>query len=321
MSDRQLFHKKWVRFEFDSKTWLGTVIGNGVHHCMDQLILNKTDPYKTADTFIKEQILAWENGSLQLNDKNVQELQVFEQELSAGIYRVLPIAIEYYENHIQWQEPVVSELTYKSIVGPGAGFPASKVFVKCKVDVVAQNNLYDWKVVKAFEDKPIARMIQAVVNCLLHAEHAGIMPRKFVYVEMLRTESYADKMAKYEADILVWERKKAAGEKGLRKPSAPRGEETPRLREVVFEIKDWHIQVVLELIDRIASEIQGENLMFTGRTIPNSNPMYGDLAGWEDFCTQVLGYNPYTGEIKEGIPAPTEQSNVPVAATEDELCF
>ncbi|PIV90864.1 hypothetical protein COW46_00805 [Candidatus Gracilibacteria bacterium CG17_big_fil_post_rev_8_21_14_2_50_48_13] len=296
-TDRQMFYKKWIRKERDSKTWLGTIIGSVVHQVLDSHISagGKADMY--AEQYIADQVKLFQTGAIVLNDcDNVED---FQREVRSGVYRVLPNALSYINTTFA-QSKLLTEVTYRTQIGSAVGMTPTQLPVKCIVDVVDTKHhvLYDYKVVKEYKDDQAVRLVQAVINALNYAEHTGQLPEKFVFVEMLRLPTLEDKLTEYEANLLLWEQQKAAGEK-VAKPRKPTGKPKPRLREMVITLEEWQIKVVMQLIKNIVDELHGINIMAEGRAIPNLTPKYS-AEGWEDFCTSVLGYNPYNGEVRPG---------------------
>lgn len=296
-TDRQMFYKKWIRKERDSKTWLGTIIGSGVHQVLDRYVSTGGKVENYISEYLTEQCTLFEKGALVLND--CDDLATFRAEVAAGMHRVMPVALSYI-NTIFASSKLLTEVTYRAQIGACVGMEPTQMPVKCIVDVVDTKNhvLYDYKVVKEYKDDQAARLVQAVINALDYAEHTGTMPKRFVFVEMLRIPTLADKMAQYEADLLVWEQQKAAGEK-VTKPRKPTGKPKPALREMVITLEDWQVKVVMQLIKNIIDELHGINILAEGRAIPNLTPKYSN-EGWEDFCVSVLGYNPYNGEVRPG---------------------
>lgn len=148
------------------------------------------------------------------------------------------------------------------------------IVLKGSIDCFDTNNrIIDWKAVTAFSStttpKP-AYMLQACAYYIL-AMAAEQNPLKEVwYVEFKKTANRAKK-----------------------------GEEPkPQYQIIKIEIQDWMLKVFHELIDRIVAEIQGKSLIAEGKFIPNPFAFFGWEDGWYDFCEEILGYNPYTGEIK-----------------------
>jgi len=309
-TDRQMFYKKWIRKERDSKTWLGTIIGSGVHQVLDRYVSSKGDVQMYANEYIEEQCKLFSAGAVVLND--CTDVEEFRQEITAGIFRVIPVALSYINTTFA-SSKLLTEVTYRTQIGTAVGMSPTELPVKCIVDVVDTSNhvLYDYKVVKEYKDDNAARLVQAVINAMNYAEHTGILPKRFVFVEMLRVPTLADKMAKYEADLLVWEQKKADGEK-VTKPRKPTGKPKPALREMVITLEEWQMKVVMQLVKNIIDELNGINILAEGRAIPNLTPKYS-AEGWEDFCTSVLGYNPYSGELRPGafIEAPLTVDDLP----------
>lgn len=296
-TDPQLFYKKYVRKERDDKTWIGTIIGSGVHQVLDRYISTGSKPEISIREYIDEQTKLFTQGSLVLND--CTDVNEFTQAIQEGILRVIPNALTYVHSNFL-DAKLVTEVTYRMQIGETLGLEKTTLPMKCISDVVDIKNhkMYDWKVVKSYDDLSPARIVQAVINAMLYAEHSGTMPKEFTYVEFLRLPTFDDKMIQYEADLLVWEQNKKVGDK-VPKPRKPTGKPKPRMREMVITIEDWHVKVVMQLIKNITDQIMGINILAEGRAIPNLTPKFG-YDGWVDFCTQVLGYDPYSGELGSG---------------------
>lgn len=300
---RQLFYKKYVRWEFDSKTWLGTVIGNGVHFCVEQFYKrDMVSMEKLAEEYIADKLYEFTTGQLVLNDKGMDDETLFEIELRQGLKRCLPLVEEYIREK-KLYDVAGAEVTYKLNIGPSVGRRASRLPLKAKIDLVTKSGkIIDWKVVKVMtgEKEPLKYTLQAAAYALAHAEHTGQQVESVTFVEILRTESDAEKTERYNAALAAWEIAKKSGEK-VTKPRAPVLKDGGKvmIQEVVVPMTAWKLTVFLELFDRIERELSGENLVSQGLYLPAVASMYGDPEGWADFCIEVLGYNPYTGEVPQ----------------------
>lgn len=330
-SDRQLFYKKYVLREWDENKWFNTLVGSGVHFVIEQFYKKQfPDQAKAIKQFVNEQYDLFLEGKVILNDDDINgrdktDAEAFKEELELSIQRIIPVAMEYINSKMLFKMRG-TEIGFKSQVGKALGFPHTRMQLKGIVDAITEDGvIIDWKTCSKFSpaDK-VEYMLQAINNALLFAETEGKLPKQVIFVEFLNTPSNADKVLEYEAKIAVWQEKKAAGE-AVRKPSPPKLKENEeRYREHVISLDKWKFQVYLELIDRITRELQGENLLAQGLPIPSVEAKYGKYEGWQEFCTKLLGYNPYTGEVKEDAnekqsyntisssmdPLPTSQNNV-----------
>lgn len=305
-SDRQLFYKKYVLREWDENKWFNTLVGSGVHFVIEQFYKKQfPDQAKAIKQFVNEQYDLFLEGKVILNDDDINgrdktDAEVFKEELELSIQRIIPVAMEYINSKMLFKMRG-TEIGFKSQVGKALGFPHTRMQLKGIVDAITEDGvIIDWKTCSKFSpaDK-VEYMLQAINNALLFSETEGKLPKQVIFVEFLNTPSNADKVLEYEAKIAVWQDKKAAGET-VRKPSPPKLKENEeRYREHVISLDKWKFQVYLELIDRITREMQGENLLAQGLPIPSVEAKYGKYEGWQDFCTKILGYNPYTGEVKE----------------------
>lgn len=308
-SDRQLFYKKYVLREWDENKWFNTLVGSGVHFVIEQFYKKQfPDQAKAIKQFVNEQYDLFLEGKVILNDDDINgrdktDAEVFKEELELSIQRIIPVAMEYINSKMLFKMRG-TEIGFKSQVGKALGFPHTRMQLKGIVDAITEDGvIIDWKTCSKFSpaDK-VEYMLQAINNALLFSETEGKLPKQVIFVEFLNTPSNADKVLEYEAKIAVWQDKKAAGET-VRKPSPPKLKENEeRYREHVISLDKWKFQVYLELIDRITREMQGENLLAQGLPIPSVEAKYGKYEGWQDFCTKILGYNPYTGEVAEEKP-------------------
>lgn len=305
-SDRQMFYKKYVLREWDENKWFNTLVGSGVHFVIEQFYKKQfPDQAKAIKQFVNEQYDLFLEGKVILNDDDINgrdktDAEAFKEELELSIQRIIPVAMEYINSKMLFKMRG-TEIGFKSQVGKALGFPHTRMQLKGIVDAITEDGvIIDWKTCSKFSpaDK-VEYMLQAINNALLFAETEGKLPKQVIFVEFLNTPSNADKVLEYEAKIAVWQEKKAAGE-AVRKPSPPKLKENEeRYREHVISLDKWKFQVYLELIDRITRELQGENLLAQGLPIPSVEAKYGKYEGWQDFCTKLLGYNPYTGEVIE----------------------
>ena len=319
-SDRQLFYKKYVLREWDENKWFNTLVGSGVHFVIEQFYKKQfPDQAKAIKQFVHEQYVLFLEGKVILNDDDINgrdktDAEVFKEELELSIQRIIPVAMEYINSKMLFKMRG-TEIGFKSQVGKALGFPHTRMQLKGIVDAITEDGIIiDWKTCSKFSpaDK-VEYMLQAINNALLFSETEGKLPKQVIFVEFLNTPSNADKVLEYEAKIAVWQDKKAAGET-VRKPSPPKLKENEeRYREHVISLDKWKFQVYLELIDRITREMQGENLLAQGLPIPSVEAKYGKYEGWQDFCTKILGYNPYTGEVKEDKNTFSEYAPIPEA--------
>ena len=319
-SDRQLFYKKYVLREWDENKWFNTLVGSGVHFVIEQFYKKQfPDQAKAIKQFVNEQYDLFLEGKVILNDDDINgrdktDAEVFKEELELSIQRIIPVAMEYINSKMLFKMRG-TEIGFKSQVGKALGFPHTRMQLKGIVDAITEDGvIIDWKTCSKFSpaDK-VEYMLQAINNALLFSETEGKLPKQVIFVEFLNTPSNADKVLEYEAKIAVWQDKKAAGET-VRKPSPPKLKENEeRYREHVISLDKWKFQVYLELIDRITREMQGENLLAQGLPIPSVEAKYGKYEGWQDFCTKILGYNPYTGEVKEDKNTFSEYAPIPEA--------
>lgn len=302
-SDRQMFYKKYVLREWDNSTWFNTIVGSGVHKVIEDFYKQEfPNTEKSISLFVQEQCELFKEGKIILNDEDINNrektLEVFKEELEMTISRIIPSAMEYINKKILFKMKGV-EVKMQSQVGKAVGFTHTKMQLKGYVDAIAEDgDLYDWKTCSKFSPaNKVEYDLQGINNALLYAEVEKKLPKRVVFVEFLNTPSNEDKVLEYEAKIAEWEKQKEAGKK-VRKPSPPKLKENEeRYREHVISLDKWKFQAYLELIDRITRELQGENLFALGLPIPSVEAKYGKYEGWQDFCTKLLGYNPYTGEI------------------------
>lgn len=319
-SDRQMFYKKYVLREWDENKWFNTLVGSGVHFVIEQFYKKQfPDQTKAISQFVKEQYDLFIEGKVILNDDDINgrdktDAEVFKEELELSIQRIIPVAMGYINTKMLFKMRG-TEIGFKSQVGKALGFPHTRMQLKGIVDAITEDGvIIDWKTCSKFSpaDK-VEYMLQAINNALLFSETEGKLPKQVIFVEFLNTPSNADKVLEYEAKIAVWQTKKEAGET-VRKPSPPKLKENEeRYREHVISLDKWKFQVYLELIDRITREMQGENLLAQGLPIPSVEAKYGKYEGWQDFCTKILGYNPYTGEVKEDKNPFSEYAPIPEA--------
>ena len=304
-SDRQMFYKKYVLREWDNSTWFNTIVGSGVHIVIEDFYKQEfPNSERSISLFVQEQCELFKEGKVILNDENINDrektLDVFKEELEMTISRIVPSAMEYINKKILFKMKGV-EVKMQSQVGKAVGFTHTKMQLKGYVDAIAEDGvLYDWKTCSKFSPaNKVEYDLQGINNALLYAEVEKKLPKSVVFVEFLNTPSNEDKVLEYEAKIAEWEKQKEAGEK-VRKPSPPKLKENEeRYREHIISLDKWKFQAYLELIDRITRELQGENLLALGLPIPSVEAKYGKYEGWQDFCTKLLGYNPYTGEVIE----------------------
>lgn len=307
-SDRQLFYKGYVLYEWDENKWFNTLVGSGVHKVIEEFYKAPfPNTEKSIISYVKEQVALFKEGKIILNDEDINDRdktdpEVFREELELTIRRVVPIAMDYINKNMLFKMRGV-EVTMKSQVGKAVGFPHSRMQLKGVVDAITEDGvIIDWKTCKKFSAfNKVEYMLQAINNALLYAEVEKELPKKVIFVEFLTTPSNEDKVLEYEAKIAEWEKQKEAGEK-VRKPSPPKLKENEeRYREHVITLDKWKFQVYLELLDRITREMQGENILLQGLPIPSVEERYGKYDGWQYFCSQVLGYNPYTGEVMDTV--------------------
>lgn len=314
-SDRQLFYKKYVLREWDEAKWFNTIVGSGVHQVIEDFYKQGfPNTEKSIAAFVKEQYELFKEGKIILNDEDINDRdktdpEAFKEELEMTIARIVPAAMEYINKKILFKMQGV-EIKFQSQVGKAVGFPHTKMQLKGFVDAITEDGvIIDWKTCKKFSPaNKVEYMLQGINNALLYAEVEGKLPKSVVFVEFLSTPSNGDKVLEYEAKIAEWEKQKEAGEK-VRKPSPPKLKENEeRYREHIITLDKWKFRVYLELIDRITRELQGENILLQGLPIPSVEEKYGKYEGWQDFCTKLLGYNPYTGEVLEEKEVSVEKS-------------
>lgn len=313
---KYMFHKKYIRFEYDENTWMGTVIGNGLHYCAERFFTTNLDKWDMVKrTYIMEQVHKFNKGELILNDKNVPDVAVFEAKLKEGLDRVIPLLDEYIKLKSLY-DVVGAEVTLKvDLAGPDA------LPFKAKIDLITKDDtIIDWKCVKALsKGETLSYTLQATAYALAFEAHRGHLPKEVIFVEFLRTggASNAQKVADYELKLAHWTGQGSVG----RKPSKPRlqeGEEKQRMQEIVVPITEWKIEAFMLLYGLICQELNGTNLMAEGTPLPSLVSKFEPIpSGWIEFCKQHLGFDPYSGEVDEGVKATIATARALIDATKD----
>jgi len=298
LTDQVNWHDKYVLKNWESKTWFGTIAGSVFHDTVDSWIKSgrTCDIYSVSKEFILDAVHAYKTGKTVLKDKEQYTEDSFKEELEVQQNRLIAVFLEYQET-INWEKVVSSEVKFRSRIGTLLG-KSPEMVVTGKVDLDTNDEVYDWKTVKTYDDKEIDYTIQGVIYGLLKAEHTGVMPKQTRFVEFLRTESYEDKLAKWKGDVRLWEDNGSPKGERPRKPSKPKVEK-PLYREVIIPMDQWRIDVVLEIVQRIQDALSGVNLFMEGRPLPPVSSKYGIPDGWVKFVENVTGMNPWTGEITD----------------------
>lgn len=275
--------------------------GTAIHASLEAIVQGRDEEVAYTEVMDKEKT-KYDKGYTVFREKDeVTSWDDVENKVRVTWTRVVPVGKQYIiDNDLIGGD---AEKSIRNILRHPTKETKTDIMIKGKIDLVKLNLIIDWKTAsKDMEGHSLAYEIQGVIYALLHHSVTGIIPKEVKLVSLLTSETVQEKLEAYEQSIKDWEVACAntpEGGKKPRKPSKPRAEEKQRVREHTIVVTDWKVEVVIELINRITAEIRGENIIADGKAIPNLSANYGSREGWDDFCEEVLGYNPYTGEIKE----------------------
>lgn len=300
--DRSAWNRHYIKKIWNDKKPVAMLVGEGAHFIIEQFYKANFGTVQTA--FEKFKLIIEDrvrDGTIEWKDpENFQEEleEVYEE-----IPRIANYAMDYIRDKIVYDMDAVEPTYHCKIEG-------SEIMYKAKIDLVTKDNVIrDWKFVAGFSSttkiKP-AYILQGIGYALARAKACGALPEKVIFVEIKKSKNYAAKLAEYETKLQKHAELLAAhtGEgKKPRKPTAPKqeeeGEESTQYQEIVIDVTKENVKIFTELYRRVSKELMGDSLITEGLFIPNPFQMFGWEDGWVDFYSEVVGYDPYTGEIRD----------------------
>ncbi len=300
--DRSAWNRHYIKKIWNDKKPVAMLVGEGAHFIIEQFYKANFGTVQTA--FEKFKLIIEDrvrDGTIEWKDpENFQEEleEVYEE-----IPRIANYAMDYIRDKIVYDMDAVEPTYHCKIEG-------SEIMYKAKIDLVTKDNVIrDWKFVAGFSSttkiKP-AYILQGIGYALARAKACGTLPEKVIFVEIKKSKNYAAKLAEYETKLQKHAELLAAhtGEgKKPRKPTAPKqeeeGEESTQYQEIVIDVTKENVKIFTELYRRVSKELMGDSLITEGLFIPNPFQMFGWEDGWVDFYSEVVGYDPYTGEIHD----------------------
>lgn len=300
--DRSAWNRHYIKKIWNDKKPVAMLVGEGAHFIIEQFYKANFGTVQTA--FEKFKLIIEDrvrDGTIEWKDpENFQEEleEVYEE-----IPRIANYAMDYIRDKIVYDMDAVEPTYHCKIEG-------SEIMYKAKIDLVTKDNVIrDWKFVAGFSSttkiKP-AYILQGIGYALARAKAYGTLPEKVIFVEIKKSKNYAAKLAEYETKLQKHAELLAAhtGEgKKPRKPTAPKqeeeGEESTQYQEIVIDVTKENVKIFTELYRRVSKELMGDSLITEGLFIPNPFQMFGWEDGWVDFYSEVVGYDPYTGEIRD----------------------
>ena len=310
--DRSAWNRHYIKKIWNDKKPVAMLVGEGAHFIIEQFYKANFGTVQTAfekfKLIIEDRV---QDGTIEWKDpENFQEEleEVYEE-----IPRIANYAMDYIRDKIVYDMDAVEPTYHCKIEG-------SEIMYKAKIDLVTKDNVIrDWKFVAGFSSttkiKP-AYILQGIGYALARAKACGTLPEKVIFVEIKKSKNYAAKLAEYETKLQKHAELLAAytGEgKKPRKPTAPKqeeeGEESTQYQEIVIDVTKENVKIFTELYRRVSKELMGDSLITEGLFIPNPFQMFGWEDGWVDFYSEVVGYDPYTGEIID--PDAIEEDETP----------
>lgn len=269
LSDRQRFYKTWIRKEWSNTSSVSVTAGTGVHYCMEQFYTRDfTDMEQLADEYIDATFQKIADNKLVITGKEAEDPEKLRKKLRDMIIFGAKELMEYVRAKSLYDPKGVELAIVSPLTLPGRDTPITPVAFKGKMDLVTKSGvIVDWKSCSSFDSEKETPdyTMQGIGYALLYLAQYKTLPKQILFVEV--------KLSKNR-------------------------DGSPQVREIVVTMDDWKFRVFAVFFDRICRELCGQNLTINGEFLPNPFAMFGWADGWHDFCMEILGYNPYTGEVR-----------------------
>lgn len=251
-SDRQRFYRQYILKEpmpFVAPFY----IGSGVHYLIEQWLLNpKGEAYNMIQHLEAYEVLK----NKEIVDGNVSEEQ--KNDMIKEIICAAESGLTWLQEHLEG-EPLFIERRERMFLKDTG--PLSEIELAGTPDLVTSEGvLYDWKSVAKFSSEssvPLKYILQG--HCYAYiARHKllnGQPIKKIVFVEMKKTHP------------------KTKGEKEM-------------VRAYSIPMDEEYTEALIVLFERMARELNGENLLPTGEIVPNLFSGYSTGETWDYFLKQ-----------------------------------